>query len=102
MILWWAFIHNPRVIKEKEAEIAQLHTQVESAQAAVNLLTQIQKDRYETEQNSNRNIDKIRNGRKPGRSGSFIASGVLPKVYQDYSSVGGAPFDALSELQSLR
>lgn len=85
---WWGFIHNPKVIKQQAEEIRQERGQKEAAYAAINLLTTIGREHREIDDQSQENTKRIRTGRLPGRTGFLFVGGVLPTVYQAYSSAG--------------
>lgn len=85
-LLWWFGIHNPRVIKNQAAEISRLSADREAAYGAINLLTSIEGKHAEIDQNSNSNIQRIRTGRAPGVRGVFVSDGVLPSVFESYST----------------
>lgn len=89
-LLYWAFIHNPKVIKKLETEKAAAEQQVVAAHNAINLLGNINTAHMKTEKEYEENLRRIRNGRKPSRTGIFVMSGMLPPLFETYSSAGVA------------
>ena len=88
LIAWWFFWHNPKVIKQLTAERDQAIAQKEAAFNAINMLGEINKAHTEIDKESADNENKIRNGRKPGVRGIFVAGGVQTPVYSAYSTTG--------------
>lgn len=102
IILWWAFIHNPRKIKQLEITIAEQNREIKAREAAINLITNIERAHDEIDRQSNRNITIIRTDPRPSRTGYFILGGVLPTVHQTYTAARIAPFTNASTVPTER
>lgn len=44
-IAWWAFIHNPRIIREQAAQLAAMQQQVNAARSALTMMDNINKEK---------------------------------------------------------
>lgn len=49
-VIYWFGFHNPKVIKEQQAQIAQQATQIKAAQGAITLLGDIQEGKVKVDE----------------------------------------------------
>jgi len=80
ILLWWFFIHNPRVIKNLEADKAELARQVANGQKAISLLDDIQKGKGAINAKVQSDIEAIKNQSIPRRTVLIMGGGVLPPL----------------------
>jgi len=85
-MLYWYFVHNPKVIKSLEIQVTEQKRQVQLRDNAINLLGTIERAHDEITKQTDTNIQKIRTGRKPGNRGVFIPDGMLANVFTNYSA----------------
>lgn len=77
-LLWWGFIHNPKIIKKQGQEISQLKAQVDASQKALELSTTINKEKGVIDVNTQNKINELQKQVFPRRSsGMFLSGGRL-------------------------
>jgi len=76
ILLWFYFIHNPKVIKGLEADKMELARQVDAGKAAIVLLDDIQKGRTKIDATTYKNISTIKANHIPKRT--VLISGGMP------------------------
>lgn len=91
-VAWWFFWHNPKVIKELEADKAELARQVEVGKQALSLLHDIQFGKESSYDAVSKKIHEINQAAIPRRT-VLIKSGVLPDLptKADPSPIGTGP-----------
>lgn len=78
-LLYWAFVHNPAVIKAQKDQISQLQDQVKDGQEAADLLQNIAKGKVKIDDAVQSQISSIRKKVFTGHtSHSFMPAGRLP------------------------
>lgn len=88
VLLWWFFIHNPRVIKNLEADKAELSRQVVNGQKAISLLDDIQKGKGKINEQVQSQIEAVKSAAIPRRAVLISGGSVLPTLPSSRPAAG--------------
>lgn len=80
ILCWWFFIHNPKVIKELEADKSELSRQIEVKNNTIKLYGDIEKGKVVINEAVQLQISSLRSQSRPRRTVIIRAGGVLPPL----------------------